>query len=127
MREWVIKLEGRSPDLERLVGLRDSDAGWRVERDDRRGVVLRSSRLDALEDRSAVRHAASNLLNLIDSAALALVHRFGGGSLDDCVLVVDGQEQFVERVIGGEGRLVLPAITMKAYGGGVWPPPAPGG
>ena len=91
MREWIIELTGKEADLERLVGLRDSDAGWRVERDDRRGVVLRSSRLDALEDRSEVRQAAANLVSLVDIAARLSVHRFGGVALADCVLILDGQ------------------------------------
>ena len=86
MREWIIELTSKEADLERLVGLRDSDAGWWVERDDRRGVVLRSSRLDALEDRSEVRQAAANLVSLVDIAARLSVHRFGGVALADCVL-----------------------------------------
>ena len=124
MREWIIELGGRNPDLKRLVGLRGDDAGWRIERDDRRGVVLRSTRLDALEDRSEVRHGATKLIGRIDSAARRTVPRFGGVALADCVLILDGQEQFPGVGSGNVGRMVLPALTMKAYGAGVGPPPA---
>ncbi len=127
MREWIIKLSGKAADLERLVGLRNDDAGWHVERDDRRGVVLHSSQLDALEDRSEVRRAATNLISLIDDSARTTVHRFDGVALADCVLIVDGQEQFVAGIIGSVGRQVLQAITQKGYGAGVGPPSAPDG
>ena len=127
MGEWILVLGGKEADLERLVGLRDSDAGWRVERDDRRGVVLRSSRLDALEDRSEVRHAAANLVSLVDIAAHLSVHRFGGVALADCVLILNGQEQFAGTSSGNVGHQVLAALTQKAYGAGVGPPPAPDG
>ncbi len=127
MREWIIELGGRNPDLERLVGLRDGDAGWRIERDDRRGVVLRSSLLDALEDRSAVRREATKLIGFIDSAARRSVPRFGGVALADCVLILEGQEQFTGISGGNEAHMILPALTMKAYGAGVGPSPAPDG
>ncbi len=127
MREWIIELTGKEADLERLVGLRDSDAGWRVERDDRRGVILRSSRLDALEDRSEVRQAAANLVSFVDIAARLSVHRFGGVALADCVLILDGQEQFAGSSSGNVGHQVLPALTQKAYGAGVGPPRTPDG
>ena len=39
MREWIIELDGKEADLEKLVGLRGGDAGWRVERDDRRVAI----------------------------------------------------------------------------------------
>ena len=126
MREWIIELEGRNSDLKRLVGLSGGDAGWRIERDDRRGVVLRSSFLDALEDRSAVRREATKLVGLIDSAARS-VPRFGGVALADCVLILDGQEQFAGTSSGNVGHQVLPALTQKGYGAGVGPPPAPDG
>ena len=127
MREWIIELTSKEADLERLVGLRDSDAGWRVERDDRRGVVLRSSRLDALEDRSEVRQAAADLDSLIDIAARQSVNRFGGVALADCVLILDGQEQFAVSTSGNVGHQVLPTFTQKAYGAGVGPPRTPDG
>ena len=127
MREWIIELEGRNSDLKRLVGFSDGDAGWRIERDDRRGVVLRSSFLDALEDRSEVRHAATKLVGLIDSAARPSVPRFGGVALADSVLILDGQEQFAGTSGGNVGHQVLAALTQKAYGAGVGPPPAPDG
>ena len=127
MREWIIELGGRNPDLERLVGLSGGDAGWRIERDDRRGVVLRSSFLDALEDRSAVCREATKLVGLIDSAARLSVPRFGGVALVDCVLILDGQEQFTGISGGAVGHQVLAALTQKGYGGGVGPPPAPDG
>ncbi len=126
MREWIIELEGRNSDLKRLVGLSGGDAGWRIERDDRRGVVLRSSFLDALEDRSVVCREATKLVGLIDSAARS-VPRFGGVALADCVLILDGQEQFAGTSSGNVGHQVLPALTQKGYGAGVGPPPAPDG
>ncbi len=127
MREWIVELEGRNSDLKRLVGLSGGDAGWRIERDDRRGVVLRSALLDVLEDRSAVRREATKLVGLIDSAARLSVPRFGGVSLADCVLILDGQEQFTGISSGNVGHSVFAALTQKGYGAGVGPPPAPDG
>ncbi len=89
-------------------------------------MVLRSSQLDALEDRSEVRQVAANLVSLVDLAAQS-VHRFSGVALADCVLILDGQEQFAGSSSGNVGHQVLPALTQKAYGAGVGPPPAPDG